>query len=194
MAHKKIFRGFIPNLKRYSGAMILLAGDFRQTLPVIPRSTPADKLNACLRSSNLWKNVKVLHLSKNMRVKLQNDQSGNIFSKQLIDIGNGNFPIDMLTECINFPQNFCHLPQSKKELIQQVFPDVAQNYRNHDWLSKRAKLAAKNIDQFIDFPKLLNITKDTSKTFIHSAQQIINSLKALDIGVDNRLPYIYAIE
>ncbi|KAE9528853.1 hypothetical protein AGLY_012428 [Aphis glycines] len=35
---------------------------------------------------------------KNMRVELQNDQSGNIFSKQLIDIGNGKFPIDMLTE------------------------------------------------------------------------------------------------
>ncbi|XP_049823424.1 uncharacterized protein LOC126265582 isoform X2 [Aethina tumida] len=87
-----------------------------------------------------------VHLSKNMRVELQNDQSGNIFSKQLIDIGNGNFPIDMLTGCINFPQSFCHLTQSKEELIQKVFPDVAQNYRNHDWLSERAILAAKNID------------------------------------------------
>jgi PIF1 helicase. len=28
--------------------MILLAGDFRQTLPVIRRSTPMDELNACL--------------------------------------------------------------------------------------------------------------------------------------------------
>ncbi|XP_049826254.1 uncharacterized protein LOC126266393 [Aethina tumida] len=134
------------NQNRFGGAMILLAGDFRQTLPVIPRSTPADELNACLKSSNLWKYVKVLHLSKNMRVELQNDQSGNIFSKQLIDIGNGNFPIDMLTGCINFPQSFYHLTQSKEELIQKVFSDVAQNYRNHDWLSERAILAAKNID------------------------------------------------
>ena len=28
--------------------MILLAEDFRQTLPVIPRSTPVDALDACL--------------------------------------------------------------------------------------------------------------------------------------------------
>ena len=28
------------------GAMILLAGDFRQTLPVIPRGTAADGINA----------------------------------------------------------------------------------------------------------------------------------------------------
>ncbi|GFQ74050.1 ATP-dependent DNA helicase [Trichonephila clavata] len=135
------------NNNRFGGAMILLAGDFRQTLPVIPRSTPADELNACLKSSNLWKHVKVLHLSKNMRVDLQNDQSGNIFSKQPIDIGNGKFPIDMLTGCINFPQSFSQLTRSKDELIQKMFPDVSQNYRNHDWLSERAILAAKNIDE-----------------------------------------------
>ncbi|KAL4091330.1 hypothetical protein QTP88_026033 [Uroleucon formosanum] len=120
------------NHNQFGGAMILLAGDFRQTLPVIPRSTPADELNACLKSSNLWKYVKVLHLSKNMLVELQNDQSGNIFSKQLIDIGNGKFPIDMLTGCINFSRSFCQLTRSKDELIQKVFPDVARNYRNHD--------------------------------------------------------------
>ncbi|XP_063987756.1 uncharacterized protein LOC135167948 [Diachasmimorpha longicaudata] len=153
MAHKKSLEALDRTLKdlrsnnnRFGGAMILLSGDFRQTLPVIPRSTPADELNACLKSSNLWKHVKVLHLSKNMRVELQNDQSGNIFSKQRIDIGNGKFPIDMLTGCINFPQSFCQLTRSKDELIQKVFPDVSQNYRNHDWLSERAILAAKNID------------------------------------------------
>lgn len=27
-----------------------------------------------------------------------------------------------------------------------MFPDVSQNYRNHNWLSERAILAAKNID------------------------------------------------
>ena len=35
------------NQIRFGGAMILLA-DFHQTLPVIPRSTPVDELNACL--------------------------------------------------------------------------------------------------------------------------------------------------
>ena len=36
------------NQNRFCGAMTLLAGDFRQTLPVIPRSTPVGELNACL--------------------------------------------------------------------------------------------------------------------------------------------------
>lgn len=153
MAHKKslealdrTLKDLRNNQKQFGGAMILLSGDFRQTLPVVPRSTPADELNACLKSSNLWKHVKVLHLSKNMRVMLQNDQSGDIFSKQLIDIGNGKFPIDVLTGCITFPNSFCQLTQSKAELIQKVFPNVAQNYLFHDWLSERAILAAKNTD------------------------------------------------
>jgi nitrogen fixation protein len=68
------------NENQFGGVMILLS-DFRQTLPVIPRSTQDDELNACLKSSKLWKHVKVLHLNKNICVMLQNDQSGNIFSK-----------------------------------------------------------------------------------------------------------------
>lgn len=40
--------------------MILLIGDFRQTLPVIPGSAAADEINACLKLSNLWRYVKTL--------------------------------------------------------------------------------------------------------------------------------------
>ena len=36
------------NQNRFGGAMILLAGDSRYILPVIPRSTPVDELNVCL--------------------------------------------------------------------------------------------------------------------------------------------------
>ncbi|XP_046803760.1 uncharacterized protein LOC124419194 [Lucilia cuprina] len=134
------------NQSRFGGAMILLAGDFRQTLPVIPRSTPDDELNASLKSSVLWKHVKKLKLTVNMRVELQNDQSGEAFSKQLLDIGNGKIPVDISTGCIQFPPGFCQFTESKSELIRKVFPNIAQNYKNHDWLSERAILAAKNID------------------------------------------------
>jgi len=37
--------------RRFGEAMILLSEDFRQTLPVFPKSTLADELNACLKSS-----------------------------------------------------------------------------------------------------------------------------------------------
>lgn len=39
--------------------IVVLAGDFRQMLPMIPRSTPVDELNACLKSSYLWKKLQI---------------------------------------------------------------------------------------------------------------------------------------
>ncbi|XP_066428603.1 uncharacterized protein [Eleutherodactylus coqui] len=62
MAHKKALEALDRtlqdlrgNAQPFGGALILLSGDFRQTLPVIRRSTPTDELNACLKSSVLWK-------------------------------------------------------------------------------------------------------------------------------------------
>ncbi|XP_075154200.1 uncharacterized protein LOC142227591 [Haematobia irritans] len=82
MAHKKSHEALnftLKNLRRsnniFGGLMILLADDFRQTLPVIPRRTPADELKAWLKASPLWNDVKTLSLTANMRVQLQNDQS-----------------------------------------------------------------------------------------------------------------------
>ncbi|GBM86264.1 hypothetical protein AVEN_264514-1 [Araneus ventricosus] len=39
------------------GLIVVLAGDFQQTLPVIPRGTMADEIKACLKSSYLWKQI-----------------------------------------------------------------------------------------------------------------------------------------
>lgn len=69
-----------------------------------------------------------------------------MFSKQLLDIGNGKIPVDLFTGLITFPPNFCNLTSSMAELITKVFPDIGRNYINHDWLGERAILAAKNKD------------------------------------------------
>lgn len=82
----------------------------------------------------------------NMRVAVQNDQSGEVFSKQLLDIGNGKIPVDTSSGCITFPADFCQITKSKTELIDKVFPNISQHYINHVWLSERAILAAKNAD------------------------------------------------
>jgi len=36
---------------------VLLAGDFRQTLHVVPRGTVADKIKACLKSLYLYASI-----------------------------------------------------------------------------------------------------------------------------------------
>jgi ATP-dependent DNA helicase PIF1 len=45
------------NAHRMVGVLALLAGDVRQTLPIISRGTVVDELEARLKSSALWKHV-----------------------------------------------------------------------------------------------------------------------------------------
>ena len=98
--------------KPFGNTLILLAGDLRQTLPVIPRSTPADEMrdeiNACLKNSNSWvhrKDIKVNYIS----VRLQNDRSDEIFSDQLLAIENGTHPVESISGRTQLPPKVCNL-------------------------------------------------------------------------------------
>jgi len=79
-----------------------------------------------------------------MRVRLQNNDSGQTFSDQLLANGNGKPPVDSISGRIQLPAEFCNLMKSKNELVEKVFQNFLTNYKNHKWLSERAILAAKN--------------------------------------------------
>jgi hypothetical protein len=59
-----------------------------------------------------------------MRVQLQNDLSAQVFSKQLLDIVNGEIEQHENTK---LPENFCTAVEMKSELIESVFPDILNN-------------------------------------------------------------------
>ena len=89
-----------------------------------------------------------------MRVQLQNDQSADRFSKQLLEIGNSKVQIDNTNGLISLPNYFCTILQSKEELIERVFSNIIQNHRNHNWLSKRAKNVHVNAINYLIQEKL----------------------------------------
>jgi hypothetical protein len=134
------------NGKNMGGVVVLLAGDFRQTLPVIQKGTMADELKACLKSSYLWRHVKPLKLSTNMRVHLQGDVSAGQFAEQLLAIGNGKIPVDPANGLINISDNFCNVVRSVEELKNNVFPNIQTHFKDHKWLCERAILAPKNVN------------------------------------------------
>ena len=79
--------------------MVLLGGDFRQILPVVPRASKAEIVEATINGSSLWPYVHKFELHKNMRVErlLQaggpnaaaNAQQQQLFADWLKRIGEG---------------------------------------------------------------------------------------------------------
>ncbi|CAF3348294.1 unnamed protein product [Rotaria sp. Silwood2] len=132
------------NGKLMGGAVLLLAGDFRQTLPVIPKGTMADELKACLKASFLWRHIHKLKLKINMRVHLQGDVAASQFAQQLLSLGDGKIVADPTTGLITIPNNFCNIVDSIETLKTSVFPDIRRCFNDHKWLCERAILAPKN--------------------------------------------------
>ena len=149
MSHKAAFEAVDRTLqdirgnnRLMGGVTFVMAGDFRQTLPVITRGTRADEIKACIKSSVLWRSVMQLTLSTNMRAQLLGDPAGGEFAEKLLQLGNGQVSLDaegqlsvaQISQCV----------ASVAELQEQVFPNLHQHYKNHRWLRERAILAPKN--------------------------------------------------
>ena len=144
MAHKDSFEALDRSLQDLHGntrpfgnALLLLAEDFRQSLPVIPLLTLVDEINACLKYSILWQHVKTLKLTTNMHVQLRNDQSAEIISHQLLEIGNGKVLVDLTSGRISLPHNFCNLVMPKKNRLKKYSPIFKPIIRiTIGWVSK----------------------------------------------------------
>ncbi|XP_072066853.1 uncharacterized protein [Arachis hypogaea] len=78
----------------FGGKTIVFGGDFRQILPVIPKGSRQEIVNATINSSYLWDDCKLLTLSKNMRLKSSdsNSRSSELkeFADWILSIGDGS--------------------------------------------------------------------------------------------------------
>ena len=71
------------------------------------------------------KNIKINY---KYGVRLQNDDSGQTYSDQLLAIGNGKLPVDSISGRIQLPADFCNLVTSNNELTEKVFPNILKNH------------------------------------------------------------------
>ncbi|KAL8608682.1 hypothetical protein ACOMHN_002911 [Nucella lapillus] len=134
MSHKKAFKALDQSLQDLrdnnrvmGGVTLIMAGDFRQTLPVIVRGTRADAVNACIKSSNLWRSVQSLTLQTNMRVHLNGDEAAGVFAGQLLQIGNGTIPTNE-SDKIQLP--FGHVAKTEEDFIEKVFPNLLDHFKD----------------------------------------------------------------
>lgn len=138
MVHKHSLKALGRTLKYHNTTLLVsvllpLSGDFK-TLPIIPRVTYANEINACLKQSCLWRNVIIskLCLTTNIRGSASKRSIGiSAFSEKFLNIANGKIQLHENTQCIRHPDNFVNILATKDAFIENIFPDLQVNYTNH---------------------------------------------------------------
>lgn len=128
----------MDNDKLFGGKIVLLGGDFRQVLPVIPRVAPAVLMENTIKKSNTFQKFHNFKLTTNMRA----NQDEKEFAKWLLQIGEGTNDSDR----DSLPTSSIVLPSSiiTKDIVKDMYDD---NDKSN--VEKEAILTPKNDATFI---------------------------------------------
>ncbi|KAF7807290.1 uncharacterized protein G2W53_039451 [Senna tora] len=132
----------------FGGKVVVLGGDFRQILPVIPRAGREDIVLASLNSSYLWPSCKVLSLTKNMRLS-QGNSVEEIFS------------ISRFAEWILKVDPI-------QAIVESTYPKLLDNYKSYVYFSERAILSPTldDVAQVNEF--MLGLLPGEERTYLSS--------------------------
>ena len=140
----------------FAGKVVVLGGDFRQVLPVIHGAGRAEIVLASLNSSYLWKHVKIMKLTKNMRLLSNNlspEEAKELheFSQWILDVGDGNIGDANDGEAlITIPDEFLILDADDpiKAISKAIYGDVTSLQQNKEpkFFQERAILCPTNED------------------------------------------------
>ena len=65
----KLLKDLLKSDLPFAGKTVVLGGDFRQTLPIVPKGTGSQQVAASIRMSPLWDHFETLLLTDNMRAR-----------------------------------------------------------------------------------------------------------------------------
>ncbi|CAN0912564.1 ATP-dependent DNA helicase PIF1 [Linum grandiflorum] len=169
-----------PGYKPFGGKTVLLGGDFRQTLHVIPNGTRGDNVEASLTRSYLWPHCTLLELHTNMRIQPSDLHgrtifAGMTFSEWVLAVGDGKMPSAnprslACSDSIHIPPCFV-LPPSNDQiaiLVSRVYPDLQTSYQNISYIRARAIVAPTNavVREINDY--ILSLLPGESKIYLSS--------------------------
>jgi ATP-dependent DNA helicase PIF1 len=133
-----LLKDLMKTNRPFGGKVIVIGGDFRQTLPVVPRGKEIDIIETCIKSSDLWQHFFQLSLITNMRSEGQDD-----FNRWLLDVG-----IGAVQPITGTPQDTIEIPSQMiihDDIIGAIFTENLASL-TLDELSQRVILCPKNAE------------------------------------------------
>ncbi|XP_054259294.1 ATP-dependent DNA helicase pif1-like [Macrosteles quadrilineatus] len=157
MCVNRLLKDIMDNDVPFGGKIIILGGDFRQVLPVVPHSSRASTVQNSIKFSYLWPLFKIFKLTKNMRAKTNELDFANF----LLEIGNGEYPtID--DKSVDLPPPLI----SDSDIVSEIYGKNLQTPMDSSYLSKCAILAPKNEHCEEINKRVLDLIPGSSKTYI----------------------------
>ncbi|XP_021750714.1 ATP-dependent DNA helicase PIF1-like [Chenopodium quinoa] len=146
----------------FGGKVVVFGEDFRQILPVVPKGTKAQTIDACLVRSTLWTHVQLLRLTQNMR-SIHDPE----FAAFLLRVGDGCEPI-VDEHMIKLPSSICvgNGDQiSIDNLIHQIFPNLTEHVGDVSYMVQRAIITPTNDEVDMLNEKILKEFAGEEKNF-----------------------------
>ncbi|GJT46022.1 ATP-dependent DNA helicase PIF1-like protein [Tanacetum coccineum] len=142
----------------FGGMTVLLGGDFRQILPVIPKGKRPDVVQACINRSELWKHCNVFTLTRSMRVNEyypngEIDNQKQDFNQWVLSVGNGIVPAKAKDgedepSWIQIPEQFIINSSDSpiEAIVAETYPNFIERQHDEEYLKERAILTPRNDD------------------------------------------------
>ena len=197
MGHRHIFEAVDRTLrdvrdepnKLFGGLTVLFCGDWRQILPVIPRGSRTEVVNATLKHSRIWKYVSECTLNRNMRINLGPLAEG--FAKWLLDLGEGKIPIvqEAGPSAIQIPDALLLRSNGSNQLLDLcnfVYDGLERSTSERDWFASKMIITGKNID--VD-----RINEKMLAMFPGTARDYYSYDKTTEDGTMHPLEYIHKL-
>ena len=134
--------------KPFGGITMVFSVNWRQILTVVPHGSRIEMVGRWLKSSYLWRDVKVIRLTENMKIRQatggQQDEAE--FATFLLNIGEGMIPVipEEGEFAIDLNTSLTLPGERIEDIISWVYEDLQANNANTEWLCGRVILCPTN--------------------------------------------------
>jgi len=186
--------------KIFGGKTVVLGGNFRQILLVVPKEGREDIVSVSLFRSHLWQHVMIVRLHINMRVMAANSEEQRKFAKWVLNVGDGNLPAIVEEEGVDpyWIKILSHMrllaeDYNLRGLIRTIYSDHQRHSGDAMYLMQRSILAPKNTD--VD--EVNNVILESLSEKLHmylSANSLISTEEGVSVAAGVSMDSLYPVE